>query len=1448
MATDDELRRLEANIVNRESEIFQFVQDEIAGRAAGTLTQVMDSPHRQEKPPMRATRRIVNKIPERKPPVPETLPIAPTRTELDAVPGALSEGVDGPQFTQAVVDADDNVITALVSDEEPIQAEAPDDTTIEATVQNIVLAAERAGDPVVTQQGATWLAGQIIEAIGPSTEKIDPVKMAGIINKIIPTPTLKVDPQLLEAAAQSRNPVALSELNPITDRFRTARPMLSEQGFIENFTNAWMLFSIIGQDTQRKRFRRERSTERYNERYGTIPEALDEMQKFYPFEDVEGFNPYKDADLRGYEEWASSFINARSADEVQFIKDHIDLNMTRRQELDIGGAGWSLFAAGILDPINLIPIPLALGGGFVRGAARGAMGMTLFSSAYELSVMAQDPTKTGAEAGTVVAASVLFGGALGGAVGMIGRRRFVRISKDIEESTDAQTRGKDIIAERIEEAEGSRPVDPPSEGPLQSREDFDRRQLAFVEMAEQFQTRVDDLKAKINELEGEAILASRESGVTIDPTHGAEGEIRLGDAALDDLYVRLAEDEELLAGALEGATRAFDGVVEESVSPIISARMAAERARRTEELLRKKLKGGEHRIAPTGTGLEWLLQWFQLPYYALKNNAFIGNLGEQIARTADELAGAPGLLMRGNRIDTATAQAVESFAAIWNGRWVKAVVEMDEIYFDYRGLSRKGGAISTTVQNLRDHALVGRVLGDSVGDDLSYGHFRELVSETMHTGKVPDATPPKAVKAVGEAAAAWRKFFDPFAEAGQALGMFGERRILQELNWREKQLLRKNNKLGRILAGVARDEEFTHQQAAAAIARVDQLRISQLSRKQYDFVQKLRAEIIEIEARVKVLLENAEAFNLEKIGGKTAGDPAWLHRIWRQDRIDADPEGLRNILYDHFRLVMANESDEVVQKVASETLSHIRKEAQYGAGQNKSSDFGFQPGPAQRRALTIPTEKVMAFIERDIQVIAQSYKRRMAPAIEMTRRYGDPLMEGRIAELEHQMDEIIAAARDKDFNALTREKNRVIEKIIILRDTVLGVHGLPDDPSAISVRTLNAAKGYAIILQMGKAWQVGVADAGRAVFAFGIRKMAGQMLANFSRQVGELKIGRAEGEILGELSEVRTAQRLQQLTSFGGIEGTLTRGERWIHANKGWMNILNLLGPWTDFLKGSVGTLAQSELIARSIKWGKGTITKQEREWLLHHGVDENQARIFVEQWEAAGGNVGKRLHLANTVEWTDEASVRVFRVAMLQEMRTAVVTPGAADRPSFMSKPLWSALLLYKQFGFSATQRILMAGLQQRDAQVLNGVIAMMAVGYMVDAARSSAFDQRSLFSPERALRAAELSGVSGIFLDINNILEVLSANAIGIRPLFNMPPFMNDPNFARRAGSVAGASAMPWINIAWAMLSPNADGSDIANAVRRVSPYNNLWIWTSWFDRVTKETGDLLDGIGDE
>jgi hypothetical protein len=141
-----------------------------------------------------------------------------------------------------------------------------------------------------------------------------------------------------------------------------------------------------------------------------------------------------------------------------------------------------------------------------------------------------------------------------------------------------------------------------------------------------------------------------------------------------------------------------------------------------------------------------------------------------------------------------------------------------------------------------------------------------------------------------------------------------------------------------------------------------------------------------------------------------------------------------------------------------------------------------------------------------------------------------------------------------------------------------------------------------------------------------------------------------------------------------------------------------------------------------------------------------------------------------------------------------------------------------------------------------------MMAVGYMVDAARSSAFDQRSLFSPERALRAAELSGVSGIFLDINNILEVLSANAIGIRPLFNMPPFMNDPNFARRAGSVAGASAMPWINIAWAMLSPNADGSDIANAVRRVSPYNNLWIWTSWFDRITKETGDLLDGIGDE
>ena len=132
---------------------------------------------------------------------------------------------------------------------------------------------------------------------------------------------------------------------------------------------------------------------------------------------VDGYDPFLHDDLTGFEQYADEFVDSTSPEETRYIKQMIQNNLDLRHNVE--DFGLTRFAAGILDPINLVPVGRATGLGFIGGAKAVAIPGTATLGVAEAVRHAIDPTSTYMETVTNVMGGALFMGLMGGAVGKI---------------------------------------------------------------------------------------------------------------------------------------------------------------------------------------------------------------------------------------------------------------------------------------------------------------------------------------------------------------------------------------------------------------------------------------------------------------------------------------------------------------------------------------------------------------------------------------------------------------------------------------------------------------------------------------------------------------------------------------------------------------------------------------------------------------------------------------------------------------------------------------------------------------------------------------------------------------------------------------------------------------------------------------------------------------------
>ncbi len=193
-------------------------------------------------------------------------------------------------------------------------------------------------------------------------------------------------PQPDDSAAYMESPSVLSALNPFTD-------------------------DQLIQRSRQAAFRLDNSLGSF---IATAP--------FSQFDKVDGYNPFDNdaAELKGYEDYADSFIDSGSPEETRAIQQRIDQQRTDRQyQSELGWAGTvSSIGMGLIDPINLaamfVPAGAVVRGGEVAATAgRFALANAVGGIASEAALSATQETRTLDESAANVAVDAMVGGILG---------------------------------------------------------------------------------------------------------------------------------------------------------------------------------------------------------------------------------------------------------------------------------------------------------------------------------------------------------------------------------------------------------------------------------------------------------------------------------------------------------------------------------------------------------------------------------------------------------------------------------------------------------------------------------------------------------------------------------------------------------------------------------------------------------------------------------------------------------------------------------------------------------------------------------------------------------------------------------------------------------------------------------------------------------------------------
>ena len=647
---------------------------------------------------------------------------------------------------------------------------------------------------------------------------------------------------------------------------------------------------------------------------------------------------------------------------------------------------------------------------------------------------------------------------------------------------------------------------------------------------------------------------------------------------------------------------------------------------------------------------------------------------------------------------------------------------------------------------------------------ISHGEFRDAVGKAMRRNDSAEELPiPDSVKPHVEAAARQhRAHFDKLKQQAHEMGLF-ERPIQ---NQRASLIRRKQELQGRAAATGVED---------------------------FEALSVIEAQLGAVERQLA---------NLEAFGPTVNTAPSYLTRMWRHDEIVDRYDELHGIIAGWLRT--QGEGIEAVDDMATEIIEQgLLRNKPYSryTEDDVFDDFVDDVGMAKQRTLEIPDHLVEDFLESDIEAITRFYTNSIGMDVLLARKFGDPSMKRTIDLVKEEAAEQTARATTRaERKKIADDLKRDLTDIRGLRDKLRGTYGLPNDPYRPLSRALRIGKIWNVLTLGGGFTLSAIPDMGRVVMTEGLKNSVGYGLKQMFNGQGRavLSLMKEELQLSGTALDMVLGTRALQFADISDVYGKKFKFERGLMRAQGAFFIVNAMHMWNTGMKQFAGTVAGLRIVDDCMNWS--TISQASREKLLRHGIDENMAERIAFQVREHGEQINGTW-VPNTELWqlgsrADTNAMRHYRAALNQDADRTIITPNVGDRALWTSTEFGSVIAQFKSFGQSALPKLLISGLQERDAAFFTGLTLLVAMGHLTNEIKRQQYgDTRERSFHENLVEAIDRSGALGVLMDINNTTEKLSNYQLGLKPMLGMaPPY--DASFKSKFGALFGPTGTQLAN----------------------------------------------------
>ena len=427
-------------------------------------------------------------------------------------------------------------------------------------------------------------------------------------------------------------------------------------------------------------------------------------------------------------------------------------------------------------------------------------------------------------------------------------------------------------------------------------------------------------------------------------------------------------------------------------------------------------------------------------------------------------------------------------------------------------------------------------------------------------------------------------------------------------------------------------------------------------------------------------------------------------------------------------------------------------------------------GPLRARRFTIEDDLIEEFLENDIVALGTRYLQQTGADIELTRKFGNVTLDNEIKQIRDYYSDQAKAVKDRtDLTDVQKDKLRIklgnkmdadIRDIAGMRDRIRGVYGFQEDN--VWTRIGRSSRDLNYLRLLGGVTVSSLPDAARIVMAEGFTKTFSRGLGALATNTKQFKLAAAEAKRYGIGTDVLMSGKAEVIADVGDYTQGGTMVERGLRSAANKFGRINFLDYWTSGMKQLHAVTMQTSIFDGL---SKGKFDKR----LTRLGIDKQSAMDMMEQVNKYGKNEDG-VWITNAKNWDRPDLERMWGAAMRKESDRVIIMPGQ-EKPLFMSSELGKSIGQFRSFILSATQRVLVAGVQGQDHNAIGGAISLVGMGMFSYYLKSNlAGRETSDDLSAWVVEGIDRSGAVGILGEINNTFEKISSNSVGLRPLLGI------------------------------------------------------------------------------